>query len=264
MSSFAASAFPAPLTDVLSFLPVSTIVECRKGRIIYGPDPPSTNIYLVVSGKVKLSQISENGSEVLLEIIRPDEVFGQSGFLTVPRCAEQAAAIENARLMIWPISTMEDLVTKRPRLAVALLQIFAQRTADFALRIESFSVDNVERRLARSLLRFAERLGTQAEDGSVRMMPFTHEQLSRHVGTSREIVTHYMNQFRKRGLLNYSRQEIVLFRDALAATLVRSPRSETAAAIVTVRGPRGFVRICAKKAGSVSGRCEAGSLGQGA
>jgi CRP-like cAMP-binding protein len=52
------------------------------------------------------------------------------------------------------------------------------------------------------------------EDGSVRMAPFTHELLSQYVGTSREIVTHYMNQFRRQGYLKYSRKEIILYREA--------------------------------------------------
>jgi CRP-like cAMP-binding protein len=75
-------------------------------------------------------------------------------------------------------------------------------------------VDNIARRLARSLIRFSDRLGTAEEDGSVRMAPFTHELLSQYVGTSREIVTHYMNQFRRQGYLKYSRKEIILYRDA--------------------------------------------------
>ena len=56
--------------------------------------------------------------------------------------------------------------------------------------------------------------GTPQEDGSVRMIPFTHELLSEDIGTSREIVTQYMNQFRKQGYLQYSRKGIVLHRDA--------------------------------------------------
>jgi CRP/FNR family cyclic AMP-dependent transcriptional regulator len=112
------------------------------------------------------------------------------------------------------VSEIEDIIMKRPRLSVALLQILVQRTIDFTHRIESFSVDNIARRLARSLIRFSERLGTVEEDGSVRMTPFTHELLSQYVGTSREIVTHYMNQFRRQGYLKYSRKEIILYRDA--------------------------------------------------
>jgi tetratricopeptide (TPR) repeat protein len=48
---------------------------------------------------------------------------------------------------------------RRPRLAVALLQILVQRSIDFVQRIESFSVDNIARRLARTLIRFWERFG---------------------------------------------------------------------------------------------------------
>jgi len=216
-----------PFEDVLAHLPISNTTEYRKGQIIYGPDQPSTDIYLVASGKVKLSRISEEGGEVLLEIMRTDELFGQSGFLTVPNRSEQATALENSKVMTWPISAMEDLVAKRPRLAVALLQIFAQRNAEFALRIASFSLDNIQRRLARSLIHLCERLGTPEENGSFRMMPFTHELLAQHIGTSREIVTLYMNQFRKDGYLRYSRQEITVYRDVLAAAIVGTTHSRT-------------------------------------
>ena len=51
-------------------------------------------------------------------------------------------------------------------------------TLDFGNRIESFSIDNIARRLARALIRFSERLGHVAENGSVQMIPFTHELLS--------------------------------------------------------------------------------------
>ena len=172
-----------------------------------------------------LSQIAEDGSEVVLGILGPDEVFGQSAFLAVPPRNEKTSALEKTTLMMWPIATVEDLVTRRPRLAVALLQIMADRTAEFARRIESFSKDNVERRLARTLLSFSERLGTPQPDGSVQMMPFTHGMLARYVGTSREVITQNMNQFRQRGLLSYSRQRIALHPHALARLLAVNPLS---------------------------------------
>jgi len=206
------------IEDVLAHLPVSRTTEYGKGQAIYGPDRLSKSIYLVVTGKVGISQIAEDGSEVLLEIVRPDELFGESAFLDVSP-PERATAIEKAKVMTWAVSDMEDLVMKRPRLAVALLQILALRNAEFTRRIESFSIDTIERRLARSLIRFSERLGTPGEDGSVRMMPLTHALLSRYVGTSREIINHYMNRFRKQGYVSYSRRGIVLNGDTLRTVL---------------------------------------------
>ena len=57
-------------------------------------------------------------------------------------------------------------------------------------------------------------MGDPEEDGSVRMFPLTHALLSEDIGTTREIVSKYMNQFRKQGYLQYSRKGIVLHRDA--------------------------------------------------
>ena len=202
------------LEDPLAHLPCSSIVEYKKGQMIYNQDQPSTSIFLIIEGKIKVSRLADDGHQVVVDIYQPDEFFGESALLNLPHRCEQATALENTRLMAWTAAEIEDIVTKRPRLAVALLQILVQRTIDFTHRIQSFSVDNIARRLARSLIRFSERLGAVEEDGSVRMAPFTHELLSQYVGTSREIVTHYMNQFRRQGYLKYSRKGIVLYRDA--------------------------------------------------
>jgi CRP/FNR family transcriptional regulator len=202
------------LEDPLAHLPCSSILEFRKGQSIYSQDQPSTSIYLVIEGKVKVSRMADDGHQVILDIYQTDEFFGESALLNLPQRAELACAMENTRLMSWTTAEIEDIVTKRPRLAVALLQILVQRTMEFGHRIESFSLDNIARRLARSLIRFSERLGTPEPDGSMRLAPFTHELLSQYVGTSREIVTHYMNQFRRQGYLKYSRKGIILYQDA--------------------------------------------------
>ena len=211
------------LEDPLAHLPCSTVVEYRRGQTIYNQDQPSTAIYLVIGGKVKVSRLADDGRQVVVDLYQADEFFGESAFLGFAPRSEQAVALDHSKLMAWTTSEIEEIIMKRPRLALALVQIFVQRTLDFANRIESFSADNIAQRLARSLIRFSERQGTAADDGSTRMEPFTHELLSQYVGTSREIVTHYMNDFRKRGYLQYSRKGIVLYRGSLQQWLTQSP-----------------------------------------
>jgi CRP/FNR family transcriptional regulator len=213
---------PTQIEDVLQHLPISRTAAYRKGQSIYGPEMVSRSIYLVIAGTVGISQIAEDGRELLLQLARPDELFGESAFLGDPGRLEKAEAIEKAELMSWSISDMESLIARRPLLALALLQFLAQRNAELTRRIESLSIDSVERRLARSLISLSGRLGTPEADGSVRMMPFTHGLLSRYVGTTREIVTQHMNRFRKQGYVTYSRQGIRLNRGTLMAVLSRS------------------------------------------
>jgi CRP/FNR family transcriptional regulator len=205
--------------DILDYLPASKTYAYEKGQMIYGLDTLPRSIYMVIKGTVGISNLAEDGTAVLLDIVRPDEVFGESAFLDGARRTEGAEAIERALVMSWTVSEMEDLVTKRPRLAVAMLQILAQRNAEYTRRIESFAIDSVARRLARSLLRFSQRLGTRDESGSVSMIPLTQRMLSRYIGTSREIVSHHMNDFRKHGYLTYSRAGISLRSDMLKTVL---------------------------------------------
>jgi CRP-like cAMP-binding protein len=203
------------LEDPLAYLPCSSIVEYRKGQLIYNQDQLSASIFLVIEGKVKISRHTQGNDEVVVDIYHADEFFGEAAFLNLPRRFDQATAIETTRLMTWTTTEVEDMVLKRPRLGVALLQMEVQRMIDLTHRIESFSVDNIARRLARSLIRFSERMGRTEDNGSICIPPFTHELLARHVGTSREIVSHYMNQFRRQGYLRYSRKGIVLYYSAL-------------------------------------------------
>src|SRR5260370_1736290 len=84
-----------PLEDPLAHLPCSTIVEYRKGQMIYNQDQPSTSIYLVIEGKVKISRLADDGHQVGVDIYQSDQFFGESAFLNMPHRSEQTTAIEN-------------------------------------------------------------------------------------------------------------------------------------------------------------------------
>jgi CRP/FNR family transcriptional regulator, cyclic AMP receptor protein len=208
-----------PLEDPLAYLPRSIVMEYRKGEIIYSNHQPCNNLYLVISGTVKITRVSDHGSQVVVDLYRPDEFFGEAAFVSLSHTSEQAVAHQKTTLMAWRAGDIEEMVMKRPQLAMALLQAFGQRALGFTERIESLSVDSIDQRLARALVRFSERLGTPQTDGSVHMEPLTHELLAQYVGTSRELVTCRMTNFRRQGYLQYSRKGITLYRDALRAWL---------------------------------------------
>ena len=220
-----------PATDeVLSDLPGSISVDYRKGHIVYGPARPSTHLYLVLAGTLAISQIAENGDRVLLEIIGRGKLFGHAAFVGSRGVSEEAVALQAATVAVWTIGAIEATVMDRPRVGVLLLQLFAERTADLAVRLESFSLDTTERRLGCTLLRLSEQLGAGEGDSAVKILPLTHYLLAQHVGTSREIITRCMNRFRRLGYLRYSRQEIVVYPDLLAASLASPSDTRFAAA----------------------------------
>ena len=135
------------------------------------------------------------------------------------RYPERALTLDNVTLMSWSGAEIEEQIERQPRLGIALLQMLVKRGLDYEGRLQSFALDKTPERVVRSLLRFAERLGSRAEDGSIKIPPLTHQVISEYVGTSREIVTFQMNHLRQKGFLRYSRKGIQVYPEALGEYL---------------------------------------------
>jgi len=217
---------PKPLEDLLAQLPKTNAVEYRRGQLIYNAAQSLDRVYIVTEGKVMVSRIVNQDKQVVVDICQPSDIFGESALVNGFARGEQASALENARVMSWTAAEVVDRVTRQSRLGVALLQTLARREAELTWRMESLAVDTIHLRVARSLIRLSGRIGTRQEDGSARMAPLTHKMLSQYIGSTREIVTHHMTEFRKMGYLNYSRNGIVIYRDALMEWLQRNSRGE--------------------------------------
>jgi CRP-like cAMP-binding protein len=217
-----AVAAPKPIDDPMAHLPKSNAVEYRKGQVIYSALQPSDRVYLVTQGKVMVSRILNEDKQVVMDICQPSDIFGEGSLVNSTSHGEQAVALENTRVMSWAPAEIVDSVTRQTRLGMALLHVLAQRESELTWRMESLAVDTIHLRVARSLLRLASRLGVRQEDGTVHMPPLTHKMLSQYVGSTREIVTHHMTEFRKLGYLNYSRSGIVVNREAMQEWLQRN------------------------------------------
>ncbi len=201
--------------DALALLPRTPVREYQKNQTIYERKDRSDTLYLVIDGRVKVSRLAGDGAEVVVDFYHRDEFFGDGGFSALGPRGETAVAIEKTSLMQWHIAELERLMTRTPALGRALLRVLAQKLRDAQRRLESFCVDPIHRRLAKTLLDLARRSGRQEADNLVHLAPTTHEQLARYVGTSREIVTQSMNRFRRDRLLKYSRRGMELDLTAL-------------------------------------------------
>src|SRR5262249_49514523 len=141
------------IEDPLAYLPCSSIASFRAREVIYNHDQACNKIYLVIEGKVKVSRLVDGKHQVVIDIYQQDEFFGESAVLNLAQRSEEAVALESTKLMMWTTAEIDEIIMKRPRLGLALLQITVQRTMEMSRRIESFSVDSIPRRLARSLIR---------------------------------------------------------------------------------------------------------------
>jgi CRP-like cAMP-binding protein len=214
------------MEDALMYLPRKGVTDFRKGQVIFDEHQPSRGLHLVVQGRVKVTIPLDDGTQTVVDIFTTDDFFGESALLGAARYAERALALDNVTLMSWTSAEIEEQVERQPRLGVALLQMLVKRGLDYEDRLQSFALDKTPERVVRALLRFAQRLGTRTDDGSMKIPPLTHQVISEYVGTSREIVTFQMNHLRQKGFLRYSRKGIQVYTEALQEHLQQQSRQQ--------------------------------------
>src|SRR3984893_18171651 len=115
------SAFAAtrPFEAPIAHLTCSSVLEYKKEAVIYSPVLPSTNLYMILRGTVKVQCMGDDGREIMVDIYHVDEFFGESALLNSRNGREPAIAMQqNTRVMAWTSSVVEELMAARPRLAV--------------------------------------------------------------------------------------------------------------------------------------------------
>jgi len=193
--------------DVATYLPRKPIQEFARKHTIYDAGQPCNSLYLVRSGRVVITNSFDGGSPVVTRIIGPNGIFGEGLLIGDNDEAESAVVLDQARVMSWGRTELEQLVTRDPRLGMSLLAYFVKRCAELNERLEALAFRKTPERVMLGLLQLAETLGTPA-NGGMRLAPLTHQAIAEYVGTSREIVTSHMSELRRSGMLQYSRKFI--------------------------------------------------------
>ncbi|HEY1338190.1 MAG TPA: Crp/Fnr family transcriptional regulator [Bryobacteraceae bacterium] len=194
----------------LALLPATIPVQYSKGSVIYSKLRRPSHLNLVIRGKVSVTVTARGRRPIIIGLYGPDDFFGECALMDTEHAPEKAVALEPTEVMCWTRKEIEDLILERPRLGVALTQILARRAVDFGTRLQDCLGEKTAGRVLRCLVHFSERYGVAGDGGTVQLQPITHRLLSEYIGSTREIVTHMMSQFRRDGLLDYSRKGIVL------------------------------------------------------
>jgi len=206
---------PREFEDALTYLPRKALNSYSRGDVIFDEHRPPEGLHLVLHGRVKVSVLLDDGVEALIDIFRTDDFLGESSLLGGFQGRQRAVALDNVSLMSWTAQEIEEQSQRQPKLGIAFIQMFVQRSLEYQARLQSFALDKTPERFVRCLLHFSDRMGTRGDDGYTSIPPLTHQVLAGYVGTTREIITLQMNHFRQKGMLRYSRKGIQVYEEAL-------------------------------------------------
>jgi CRP/FNR family transcriptional regulator, cyclic AMP receptor protein len=198
-----------------------SILEFEKNENVFVQGDIADTVFYIQKGKIKLTVISKHDKEAVVGILGPGQFFGEG-------------CMNGHALRIATTTAMEDCVitsiTKQAMTAAlheqpAFSELFVAYLLTRNSRIEEDLIDQLfnssERRLARMLLLLAN-FGKEGSPQSIRPN-ISQETLAEMIGTTRSRVSHFMNKFRRLGLIDYN-GHIEVHNSLLSAVLHEKPQ----------------------------------------
>ncbi|MCW8806404.1 MAG: Crp/Fnr family transcriptional regulator [Ignavibacteriaceae bacterium] len=180
-----------------------SVQSFSKDSIILSEKEAGSALFIIISGKVKISRISaeDNDKEVILALLNPSDFFGEMSLLDGLERSATATAMDDSKIFIIQRNDFLQLLNDNPDVSIALLQELTQRLRAAGMKIKALSLKDAEGKVATVLLQLADDVG-KIKQGVVEIekLPFQHE-LANMAGTSRETISRTLHAFAKKGLI---------------------------------------------------------------
>ncbi|MBD3409978.1 MAG: cyclic nucleotide-binding domain-containing protein [Ignavibacteriales bacterium] len=173
----------------------------KKDEVVFLEHETGSNLFIIITGKVKVSRESEDGKEVILTIMGESDFFGEMALVDGLTRSANVIAIEPSELLIIHREDFLDLLYNHPEVAIALLQELTKRLRAADMRIKSLSLKDAEGKVATVLMQLADDSG-KIMQGAVVVEKLPYQQdLANMAGTSRETISRTLHTFVKKGLI---------------------------------------------------------------
>jgi CRP/FNR family cyclic AMP-dependent transcriptional regulator len=161
-------------------------------------------LYIVLSGRVKVLIPDEEGHEVILSILGPQEYFGEMGLLDDQARSASVETLEPCEMLRLTKAGFTNILKDNFELAMLILQNLVKRLREADRKIESLALIDVYGRVARLLIDMAQNV-----DGKwiVEHAPAKQE-IARMIGASREMVSRVVKDLQRKGLIRAEKRRI--------------------------------------------------------
>ncbi|MBX9783054.1 MAG: Crp/Fnr family transcriptional regulator [Chitinophagaceae bacterium] len=189
---------------------VHHFIEAPKGEYIYFDSHNHNKLYFLKGGTIKIGHIDNDGKEVIKEIVREGEVFGQFTLERNNLNGEFARAYKSdVSLCAFTIEDFEQLLKKKPELAFHFSKQVGLKLHRFQNRLLNLLNKDVRTRLINFLIMFSKEEGETTDGDAFVIHNFlTHEDIAQLIASSRQTVTTMLNEMEAEGLLAVTRRII--------------------------------------------------------
>lgn len=212
-----------PIVDVLAEIPLFQVLSQEgisaaaraglsriyaPGQIICHQGDPGDHLYAVIEGLVKIVFTSERGDEMVLNILGPEEVFGELALLDGSPRSASVVTLKSTSVFVLPRRQLLELMSANPGLADEFLKLIGKLVRNLTEKAGDLAFLDLVGRLAKLLLQLSAMHGHV--HGVVLDSGLTQTDLARMIGASRPAVNRALQSLAARGLITLQGRTIVL------------------------------------------------------
>jgi CRP/FNR family cyclic AMP-dependent transcriptional regulator len=179
-------------------------LQLPKGIFLFFQEDPADSVYAIISGSVVIVLSSEDGRELVINEMRPGDVFGEIGLITGKPRTTSALTKEASELIVIPGTAFLDILWNEAPLAKRLLILLAERLGVSSERESALAFLDAPARVCRVLFLL------EKQSVNKGYVTISQEELARRTGLTRQTVARFLGDWRRNGWLLTGRGRIML------------------------------------------------------
>ncbi|MFN0201731.1 MAG: Crp/Fnr family transcriptional regulator [Bacteroidia bacterium] len=190
---------------------ITNYKKAKKGEIIYLGESEKPRIYFLKKGNIKITEIDEEGNEMIREILQKGDIFGELSLSSVSTGNEVAQVLSaDVAICSFLVEDFEKVMQKYPELAVSYIKMVGFKFKRLTNSYTNLVQKDARTRLVHFLKDWAKREGTFDGEKVTLQNYLTQYDIARIICTSRQTATQLLNDLETLGILQYNRKEIMI------------------------------------------------------
>ena len=181
-----------------------------KKEFVFSEGDPSEWLYIVKKGKVKITKLSTEGKELILEIVPPHEIFGGIAVVRGFPYPANAVAMEDTEVLKVSRKNLLSIMDRFPNLMYCMAMNIGDRIKGTHETLKSIALEKVESRIASLLIKLSDKAGEKLPEGIAINMKLTKQDIAEMVGTTVETSIRTMSKLTKAGHITAKSGKIII------------------------------------------------------
>jgi CRP-like cAMP-binding protein len=197
----------AELDDVVAHAKSKRI---PKGVAVFREGEIAKSFFVLLHGRLKVIKVTPQGQQMIVRFVNPGDIYGIAKALRRDDYPGTAIAVVDSVTLAWPSEIWDSFMAAHPTFATNVMGTMGQRLQEAHTRLKELSTEEVERRVAHTLLRLITQSGRKIEEGVVVDFPITQQDIAEASGTTLHTVSRILGGWESAGLVGVERRKIVV------------------------------------------------------